>query len=332
MLRLLRPALAVLCAIAALPSSAEEVPILRIYTYDSFAAEWGPGPALKAGFEENCVCVVEFTAVDSSVGALRRVQLEGDASEADMVLGLDTSIAGDARSTGLFAPHGLDLGNLALPGGWSDETFVPFDHGYFAFVYDKDKVAEPPGSFAELIGMPDDFRIALQDPRSDTPGLGLLLWIRAAYGEHASEIWAGLAPHVVTLARGWSESYSLFLAGEADMVLSYTTSPAYHAIAEGDESFAAAEFEEGHFAQVEVAGILRGSEKKRLAADFLRYLISPEGQAVIPTTNWMYPVADIGGGLPPAFPPPPGKVLTLGEDEIVASRAAWIEEALAALR
>lgn len=36
----------------------------------------------------------------------------------------------------------------------------------------------------------------------------------------------------VTVTKGWSEAYGLFLKGESDLVLSYTTSPAYHIIAE----------------------------------------------------------------------------------------------------
>jgi thiamine transport system substrate-binding protein len=313
-------------------AAAEEVPILRIYTYDSFAAEWGPGPQLKAGFEKTCGCIVEFVATDSSIGALRRVQLEGDTSEADIILGLDTSVAGEARATGLFAPHGVDLSGL-LPPSPQDADFVPFDYGYFAFVYDKDLVPTPPASFEELIAMPEDFKIVIEDPRSDTPGLGLVLWIKALYGDRAPEIWAGLKPHVLTVARGWSEAYSLFLEGEADMVLSYTTSPAYHAYSENDESYGAADFG-AFYPQVEVAGILKGSEKQPLAKQFLEYLISPEAQAVIPTTNWMYAAADIGEAYPPAYRDLvlPEETLALDEATITANKSAWIEEALAALQ
>ena len=125
-------ALAAFLAFAAVPASAEEVPILRIYTYDSFAAEWGPGPALKAGFEKDCVCIVEFTTADDAIAVLRKVQLEGQTTNADMIVGLDTATAPEARATGLFAPHGLTLDGLALPEAWTDPDFVPFDYGYFA--------------------------------------------------------------------------------------------------------------------------------------------------------------------------------------------------------
>jgi thiamine transport system substrate-binding protein len=334
MVFLSRLALAVCLVATALPAAAQDTPILRIFTYDSFASEWGPGPALKAGFEEQCDCTVEFTTADDAISTLRRVQLEGATTEADLVVGLDTAIAGEARATGLFAPHGLDLGHLDLPAPWTDPLFVPFDYGYFAYVYNTEEVPDPPSSFEELIALPDDFKIVIQDPRSSTPGLGNVLWVQAAYGERAADIWAGLAPHILTVTRGWSEAYSLFLDGEADMVLSYTTSPAYHAIAEDDHRFAAAIFEEGHVAQVEVAGILASSDQQALAQEFLAYLTSVEGQKVIPTTNWMYPVVDLGDELPSDFPEtlPTDKILSIDEDEVTSKSRDWVEAALAALR
>jgi thiamine transport system substrate-binding protein len=327
-------ALAVIPALAATAAPAQETPTLTIYTYDSFAAEWGPGPSLKAGFEARCDCTVSFIAGEDGISILRRVQLEGDTTEADLLIGLDTAIAPEARATGLFVPHGVETDALALPEPWDDAEFLPFDYGYFAYVYNKERTPNPPASFEELIALPDDFKVVIQDPRSSTPGLGQVIWIAAAYGERAPEIWAGLAPHVLTMTRGWSEAYGLFLDGEADMVLSYTTSPAYHAVAEDDDGYAYAEFSEGHLPQIELAGILASSDQQELAREFLSYLVSPEGQAAIPEGNWMYPVIDLGDGLDPAFraQPEPSRVLRVNEAEIAANSRRWIDEALAALR
>ena len=136
-----------------------------------------------------------------------------------------------------------------------------------------------------------------------------------------------------TVSKGWSEAYGLFLEGEADMVLSYTTSPAYHRIAEQDERFAAAAFAEGHYQQVEVAGIVAGSEQPALARDFLAFMLSREFQEIIPTTNWMYPVA-----LPPAELPEgfdglvqPARVLRFDGQRVAAERRAWVDEWLEAM-
>jgi thiamine transport system substrate-binding protein len=329
-----RLAFAVVLGATAPAVVAQDAPVLTIYTYDSFAAEWGPGPQLKAGFEESCACTVNFVAVDSSIGTLRRVQLEGETTEADLIVGLDTAIAGEARATGLFAEHGLSLDGLDLPAAWTDAEFVPFDYSHFAFMHHTDTMPNPPSSFEDLIALPDDVRIVVQDPRSATPGLGLVLWIKAAYGDRAAEIWEGLAPKILTVTRDWSESYALFLDGEADMVLSYTTSPAYHIIDEDDDTIQAALFDEGHFPQIEVAGILATSDQQDLARDFLSYLTSADGQAVIPTTNWMFPVVDLGAEIDPAFTalPQPETTLSLPEAEVIANSRAWIDEMLAAVQ
>ena len=328
---MLRPVLLGFAAllILAAPAVAEDKPTLTIYTYDSFASDYGPGPGLKSGFEKTCGCTVDFVAIDRSIGALRRVQLEGATSKADIVLGLDTSLIGEATATGLFAPHGLSFDKLNLPSPWTDPDFAPVDFGYFAFVYDKTKVSNPPTSFEALIAEPPTFKVALEDPRSDTPGLGLVLWIKAAYGDKAADIWKGLKPHIATMAPSWDEAYGLFLKGETDMALSYTTSPAYHAIAENKPNYGYADFSEGFYPQIEIAGVLKSSPHQDLAKKFLAWLATPDAQNVIPETNWMYPLA---GTPPTGFPTPPAKVLSLDPAAIAAGKSAWIDEALAAIR
>ena len=117
------------------------------------------------------------------------------------------------------------------------------------------------------------------------------------------------------------------------MVLSYTTSPAYHLIAETDDSTTAAAFAEGHYLQLEVAGRLAGSDQPALAQAFLAYLVSDAAQAVIPTTNWMYPANPLAAGLPKGFETliQPEKSLLLPADEAAALRDKAVAEWQAAL-
>ncbi len=303
-------------------------PTLVVYTYDSFAASWGPAPKVKEAFEKICDCNLEFVAISSSIGALRKIQLEGASTKADVLLGLDKSSANIARETSLFAKHGIDTSKLELPIEWSDEVFVPFGYGYFAFVYDSSKTKSVPSSFAELVKMPKDFKIIIQDPRSSTPGLGLLLWVKKIYGDKADEFWKELSPRILTVTKGWSEAYGLFLKGEADMVLSYTTSPAYHIIAEGKNQFKAAIFKEGHYGQIEVSAILKSSKQKELAQKFLRFTISETFADIIPTTNWTYPVVKTKKGLPEGFDSlhVPSKMLLIDDETIGQNRKKYINE------
>ncbi len=306
---------------------------LTIYTYDSFAASWGPAPLIKKAFEKKYNCNLKFVATDSAIGSLRKVQIEGKNTKADIVLGLDTNTAELARKTGLFAKQHTDTSRLSLPIKWNDENFVPFDYSYFAFVYDSNKTKNPPTSFDELANMPKNFKIIIEDPRSSTPGLGLLLWVKYIYKDKAGAYWKKLAPHILTITKGWSEAYNLFLKGEADMVLSYTTSPAYHIIEEKKYQYKTANFKAGHYAGIEIAGMLKSSKHKALAQKFLNFMLSDEFANIIPTTNWSYPVIKTKKGLPKAFSTlyVPKKMILIDGKTVEKNRKAYINEWLKAI-
>ncbi|MEZ5752579.1 MAG: thiamine ABC transporter substrate binding subunit [Paracoccaceae bacterium] len=299
-------------------------PELHVLTYDSFVADWGPGPAIEAAFEADCGCDLVFTTAGDGAAMLARLMLSGSRARTDVVLGLDTNLTHAATESGLFAPHGLSP-QLDLPVAWDDPLFLPFDWGWFAFVYDRTRVDTPPTDFDALAA--SDLRIVIQDPRASTPGLGLLMWIDTLYGERAGDLWAALAPRIVTVTPGWSEAYGLFLEGEADMVLSYTTSPAYHLIAEGDDTKAAALFTQGHYLQIEVAGILADAAQPDLARQFMEFMTSPAFQSIIPTTNWMYPARIAPEGLPDGFDTlvQPEVSLLLSPAEAASRRAEALE-------
>jgi len=329
---LLAVSLPLTMALAVEPAQAD-TPTVTVYTYDSFTADWGPGPAIEKAFEAECGCDLVLIGLDSSVGILTRLRLEGDSASADVALGLDQFWLDDAKSTGLFVEHGVDTGRLDLPGGWTDPVFLPFDYGFFAFVHDTTKLPVPPSSLRDLVERPDGPTVVIQDPRSSTPGMGLLAWMQAVYGQGAEGAWMGLAPRIVSATKDWSEAYGLFLEGEADMVLSYTTSPAYHRIAESDPRFAAARFSEGHVMQIETAALLRAAPNPDLGRAFLEFMLSEGFQSAIPTGNWMYPVVTPASGLPDGFDPPlpSDAVLPVDPAQVTRDRKAWTEAWLRAL-
>ena len=320
--------LIVISTLISMSATAEK---LVVYTYDSFASDWGPGPGVKQAFEKKCACDLEFVALDDGVSILNRLRLEGENSKADILLGLDNNLMAEAKKTGLLAKHQVDTSQVELENGWSDSTFVPFDYGYFAFVYNKKTLLEPPKSLRELVEQRQDIKVIYQDPRTSTPGQGLMLWIKWVYADKADIAWQQLAKKTVTVTKGWSEAYNLFLKGEADMVLSYSTSPAYHMIAEGNNQYAAADFSEGHYMQVEVAAKVKTSKNPKLADQFMAFIVSDQFQSLMPTGNWMYPVTNVA--LPEAFKnlTKPAKAFSFTAEEVDSNRKAWIREWQSAL-
>ncbi len=306
---------------------------LTIYTYDSFVSDWGPGPVIKKAFEAECDCTLNWVGIADGVALLNRLKLEGGSTQADIVLGLDTNLVAEAKATGLFEASGTDLANVNVPGNWSDDVFIPYDYGYFAVVYDTEAMQSPPTSLKALVEGDASQKIVIQDPRTSTPGLGLLLWVKSVYGEEAPDAWKKLKDKVLTVTPGWSEAYGMFTGGEAPMVLSYTTSPAYHMVAEETDRYQAAAFDEGHYMQIEVAGLIASSEEKELAKQFLAFMTGPGFQNAIPTTNWMFPAGKLTEPVPAAFDKlvKPSKTLLFSPQEVEDNRRSWVDEWLAVM-
>ena len=321
-----------LCTALLLPAlslsvaNAADKPVLNVYTYDSFASDWGPGPKIKTAFEAECNCELNLVALEDGVSILNRVKLEGKYTKADVLLGLDNNLMAEAVKTNLLAPHQQDTSNLSLPNEWTNKYFVPFDYGHFAFIYDSEKLANPPVSLAELVER-KDLSIIYQDPRTSTPGLGFMLWVKAVYGDKAPQAWQQLAAKTVTITKGWSQAYGMFLKGEADMVLSYTTSPAYHMVAEKEFKYKAAEFSEGHYQQTEVVARLKDAANPELADQFMAFVLTAAFQDVIATGNWMLP-AKQAAALPSEFDQliTPAKTLEFTPEEVAQSRKSWVKE------
>jgi thiamine transport system substrate-binding protein len=332
MLRNLLSSTVVLLAVLSSSAVAQDK-VLTVYTYDSFVSEWGPGPKIKTAFEKTCACTLNLVGVADGVALLNRLKLEGEKSKADVVLGLDTNLLNDAKATDLFEASGVDASAAKVPGGFVDDIFLPYDYGYFAFNYDSEVVKYPPTSMKELIEGDAQHKIVVQDPRTSTPGLGLLLWIKAIYGDEAPAAWEKLKPRILTVTPGWSEAYSLYTKGEVPIVLSYHTSPAYHSVSEGTDRYKAAAFSEGHYIQIEIAGLLKNAKDKDLARSFLAFMLTPGFQDEIPENNWMLPVAPTTKPLNEAFSKliAPEKTILFSADEVASNRRAWIDEWLNAM-
>ncbi len=309
-----------LVSVSALSGLAKEE--LTVYTYSSFTSDWGPGPNIKKSFEKDCNCTLNFIALDDGASILSRLKLEGKNTKADVVLGLDTNLIEPTLKTGLIAKHNQDTIKLTLPVKWESEYFIPYDYGYYAFVYDSNKTKNVPSSMEEFLN--DKSKIIYQNPRTSTVGLGLVLWLEKLYGKDSTKAWEKIAKKTVTVTKGWSEAYGMFLKGESDFVLSYTTSPAYHMVAEKKNNYKAISFKEGNYMQTEIAAKLNTTKHEKLANRFMKFILSKDFQTHIPTGNWMYPVIDVE--LPKEFSSLPSvKPLELSPKDVAKNTKAWIK-------
>jgi thiamine transport system substrate-binding protein len=206
-----------------------------------------------------------------------------------------------------------EVGQDALANG-----FVPYDYGVLSLIGDEEQLKEKPHALTDLTNSKWRKKFILEDPRMSTPGLEFVLFTAAVLGERFDEFWHSMSSQWLAMPEGWDAAYGLFLKGEAPLVWSYTTSQAYHE-ENGSNRYKAILFDEGQPVQIESAMLIKNSDRRSLAGEFLKYLLSEEVQAKIAKTNWMLPIRQ-GTPIPKSFQnlPQPKKVFTLkGSDEVI---------------
>ncbi|MEK9885485.1 MAG: thiamine ABC transporter substrate-binding protein [Pelagibacteraceae bacterium] len=263
---------------------------LKVFTYGSFNSDWGPGPNIEKSFEAVCECDLIWSTSDSSGALLSKVKLTNNKEGYDLILGLDDSLMTEAIDSQLFQKHNIDTSGLTI--NWNNEYFTPFDYGFFSFIYNSSKISNPPRSLTDLANQ-DDLSIIIMDPRYSTPGLGLAKWIYQVFGDQSTDYWKSINDQIVITSKSWSDGYGLFLEGESDLVLSYSTSPAYHSLIENDNNYRSLDLSDGHASQIEVLGILNNASNLELAKQFVAFSLTESFQQHIPQGNWMYPVIDL---------------------------------------
>ena len=248
--------------------SAKEV--LVVGTYDSFSAEWGPGPVIETEFEKNCNCDVQYVSTSQAGTLANEIFLK----DKDVILGVEM--------------HEFD---------YTSENWNIYDYGYFSFIYNEETLEDIPSSFEELINQ-TNLKIVVQDPRTSPVGLGLLRWMKLTHPDNFPSILKKFNNNVLTYTPGWSEAYGIFLEGKADLVLSYSTSPFYHQEYEDEYKYKAIEFTDGHLVTKEIVYVRPDSEKQNLGKEFIEFMMRDNIQKIIAQMNIMYPARENDNNIP----------------------------------
>lgn len=320
---------------------------LVIYSYDSL-----PGTlrrAIVAHFEDEFGVSVDLQRLGDTGGVYTQLFLERDDPRADVVIGLDSSYLPRLRQDRILEPYQpsdmqLVREDLLVAG---DFLAVPFDFGYITINYDDQMLPDPPQSWRQLLDPSLEGNLVMLNPGTSSPGRNFLLFTIAEFGDGTDrvpgrvhqegtwngdapadylEFWRRLRPNVLTVTGGWSDGYGLYTQGEAPLVVSYESSPAYHRHYEETDRYRAILPEGGAYLQVEIAGIVRGARNRRNAERLIDYVLSREFQELIALSQIMYPVhAEVE--LPEAFRAGPEveRAVQLDNDLIENHFSEWLE-------
>lgn len=257
--------------------------VLKVLSYSSFLAEWGPAHELAQKFEEQTGVKVEYHDSDDAGLLLAKLEL----FPSDVVLGFDWLTAPNAKKLRQWKNH-----EVAVESEFGDEKFLPFDWAPLTFIYREGEI-DPPRNLDDLLDTRFKKQISLQDPRTSAPGLLFLYWLIAEKGEDgAFDFLRKLKSNIRAVSPSWSAAYGLFQKGQAKIVFSYATSPVYHWAQENKREYKAAQMSGRHIFQAELAAIPETCVACDEAREFLKFLLTPEAQRIIMQKNVMLPIVN----------------------------------------
>ncbi|UMG93916.1 thiamine ABC transporter substrate-binding protein [Nocardioides sp. TF02-7] len=300
-----------------------------LVTHDSFTL---PKKVVRA-FERDSGCtLVHSPAGDGGELTSKLTVTKGDPI-GDVAFGVDNTFAAAALEAGVFAPYEADLPEGAerylLPGD-DDRVLTPVDNAGVCVNVDTAWFAgrdlEPPTSLDDLTDPAYEGLFVTPGATTSTPGMAFLLATIGEHGEDWPDYWEDLLANDAKVVKGWEDAYYVdftYSGGDRPIVLSYDTSPAY--TVEGGESSTAALLDTC-FQQVEYAGVLEGAANPAGAERVVDFLLSPEVQAALPTSMYVFPVDDTVE-LPAdwaRFAARPEDPIEVAPEEIADNRRDWL--------
>jgi len=306
-----------------------------LVTHESFAL---PKKLLRQ-FEDESGLDLEVRAAGDAGELTTKLAVTSDHPIGDAAFGVDNTFASRALDEDVF-----DSLDVALPAGVEEyvvpadggERLAPVDVGHVCVNVDTTWFAErdlaPPASLDDLADPAYEGLFVTPSALSSSPGLAFLLTTVAAYGDQWPAYWEDLLANDTLIVDGWTDAYYGDFTqggegGERPVVLSYDSSPAF-TVPKGSDRSSTAALLDTCSRQVEYAGVLAGAANPDGARQLVEFLLSPEVQAALPTSMYVFPVRD-DVELPDdwaEFAEQPADPYVVDPDEIAANRDTWLQE------
>ncbi len=303
-----------------------------LVTHDSFVLP----DELVTAFEEETGLTLVLQAAGDAGTLVNQLVLTKDDPIGDVVFGIDNTFASRAVDEGVLEPYQPVLPDSADAYRVDDAgSLTPIDVGDvcvnadLAWFADHDLAV--PQTFADLVDPAYADLLVVENPATSSPGLAFLLATIGASGQDGwQDYWTRLKDNGVSVAASWSDAYYVDFSGpssegERPLVVSYASSPPYE-VPEGSDDAPTTALLNTCFRQVEYAGVLAGAANPEGAKAVIDWLLSPQVQAAIPESMYVYPV-DSSVALPDSwvqFAPQATDPFTVDPADIAAHRDEWI--------
>lgn len=305
-----------------------------LVTYDAFAL---PEDAAEA-FREQTGARIEVRAGGDAGSVLTSALLSAGAPEGDVIFGVDNTMAGRVTAEDLlepYTPEGIDSVDRSLRlDGRLGRLLTPVDRGDVCVNADRswfdERDVPVPETFEDLLDPRYRDLLVVSSPVTSSPGLAFLVGTVGAT-EDWEAYWEALRGNGVRVRPSWDDAWNTdytVSGGDRPLVLSYATSPPVEVVLdEGGRTEPRSVVAVGTCtAQVEYAGVLRGAENPRLARRLIDFMVGPQWQSALPTSNFVLP-AVTGTPLPEEFARwvPETDPVRVDAQRIDEGREGWVE-------
>ncbi len=306
-----------------------------LVTHESFALP----KALEKKFEKDTGYQLVVRASGDAGALTNKLVLTKDDPLGDVSFGVDNTFASRALDEGVFAPYDAKLpagaDQFRLEGD-DDHALSPVDDASVCVNIDDTWFARhhvtPPKTLDDLTKPAYKDLLVAPGAATSSPGMAFLLATIATYGEDGWRgYWTKLMANGAKLTAGWSDAYEVDFTqgggkGDRPIVVSYDSSPAFTVGDDGTSTTSA--LLDTCFRQVEYAGVLAGAANVKGARALVDFLLSPEVQAALPESMYVFPV-DSSAELPAEwaqFAKKPDDPLQVAPADIAEHRDAWLRE------
>ncbi|MEZ0577762.1 thiamine ABC transporter substrate binding subunit [Nocardioides sp. MH1] len=302
-----------------------------LVTHDSFDLP----KRLVSAFEKESGCRLTHSAAGDGGELTSKLTVTQGDPIGDVAFGVDNTFAGAALSEGVFAPYDAPLPAGAeqyrLPGD-DDGVLTPIDNASVCVniddVWFDDHGIAPPTGLDDLTDPTYADLTVTEGATTSSTGLAFLLATIGEYGDGWTRYWQDLLDNGLKIDKGWEDAYYVDFSqsgGDRPIVVSYDTSPAY-TVKDGRSSTSA--LLDTCFRQVEYAGVLDGAANPTGAEKVVDWLLSPDVQAALPTSMYVFPVAE-GTPLPKdwaSFATSPTTPIEVSPADIADHRREWLTQ------
>ena len=288
---------------------------LVVYTYSSlFGGNCGAGATnlstLLGTFEQAHHVQVELVCPTTSLVSALDSPADYGLPAADLVVGLDEVTAPQAEALGLLVPYSppelTSIPSWLVSAISPDHAVVPYEWGYLAIDYTAAFLSATGGAVAQatLPEVVDNASWAAQflteNPVYDITGEEFLAWeveyYESVLHENWEQFWQSLfAEAHPNPALDWSTAFGEFGTppGQNQLVVSYSTDPAYAAAYGGAGTFnSTVSWWNGTaygWRTVYGVGVVAGSRHLTLAEELEDWILGGTFQRYIPENEWEYP-------------------------------------------